>query len=141
MNNELKTITILFRATDYIRSYIQKDVQRYGLNATEFGVLEVLYHKGPQPVHLIKSKVLIANSSLSYVIDTLIQKGLIQKEKDPQDRRNHICELTDQGKALFDESYPRHVVQLRSVLNILTPDEERQLQFLLKKLGKQGSPL
>lgn len=139
MNNELKTVTILFRATDYIRSCIQKDVQRYNLNVTEFGVLETLYHKGPQSVHNIKSKVLIANSSLSYVIDTLIQKGLIRKEKATQDRRHHICELTDQGKSLFDEAYPRHVDQLRSVLNILTSEEEQQLQTLLKKLGKQGS--
>ncbi|KAF0223783.1 MAG: MarR family transcriptional regulator [Erysipelotrichaceae bacterium] len=139
MNNELKTVTILFRATDYIRSCIQKDVQRYDLNVTEFGVLETLYHKGPQSVHNIKSKVLIANSSLSYVIDTLIQKSLIRKEKAPQDRRHHICELTDQGKVLFDEAYPRHVDQLRSVLDILTSEEEQQLQTLLKKLGKQGS--
>ena len=139
MNNELKTVTILFRATDYIRSCIQKDVQRYDLNVTEFGVLEALYHKGPQSVHNIKSKVLIANSSLSYVIDTLIQKGLIIKEKATQDRRHHICELTDQGKVLFDEAYPKHVDQLRIVLDILTSEEEQQLQTLLKKLGKQGS--
>lgn len=138
MSHELKTITILFRATDFIKSCIQKDVGNYDLNVTEFGVLEVLYHKGPQTVHQIKSKVLIASSSLSYVIDILIQKGLIRKEKAAQDRRNHICELTDQGKALFIETYPKHVEELRSVLDVLTPDEEQLLQTLLKKLGKQG---
>jgi MarR family transcriptional regulator, 2-MHQ and catechol-resistance regulon repressor len=138
MSHELKTITILFRATDFIKSCIQRDVEHYDLNVTEFGVLEALYHKGPQSVHQIKSRVLIANSSLSYVIESLIQKDLISKEKAAEDRRNHICELTDQGKTLFKETYPRHVDQLRSVLDVLTPDEEQQLQTLLKKLGKQG---
>jgi len=76
LKNDLKTLTILLRATNFIQEKIKEDVSKYALNLSEFGALEVLYHKGPLPVQAICEKVLIANSSMSYVIENLIKKGL-----------------------------------------------------------------
>ena len=102
MKNDLKTLTILLRATNFIQDKIKEDVVQYGLNLSEFGALEVLYHKGPLPVQSICEKVLIANSSMSYVIENLIKKELIEKVKDQNDRRIHIVHLTEKGKKLFE---------------------------------------
>lgn len=133
---DLKTITILFRAHNRIESLIREDVRCHGLNISEFGTLEVLYHKGPLPVQTIKNKVLIASSSMSYVIERLMDKDLITKIVDPQDNRIHHVHLSPNGKALMDEIYPKHVQTLRQTLNKLTDEEEEQLHTLLKKLGK-----
>lgn len=133
---DLKTITILFRAHNRIESLIREDVRCHGLNISEFGTLEVLYHKGPLPVQTIKNKVLIASSSMSYVIERLMDKELITKTMDPQDNRIHHVHLSSKGKALMDEIYPKHVQTLRQTLNKLTEEEEEQLHTLLKKLGK-----
>lgn len=137
MINDLKTITILFRATNEIEKIIADDVLQYGLNPSEFGALEVLYHKGALPVQSICEKVLIASSSMSYVIENLIKKEFINKTKNIQDKRYHIVELSDKGRHLMDEIYPKHVQKLRKVINILNQDEELSLQTSLKKLGKQ----
>lgn len=138
MINDLKTITILFRATNTIEKIVMSDVAQYGLNASEFGALEVLYHKGPLPVQTICDKVLIASSSMSYVIENLIKKNYIVKVKNEYDKRIHIVHLTETGKLLMDTIYPKHVSHLRDTINVLNNDEERLLQNLLKKLGKQG---
>jgi len=138
MNNNLKTITVLFRATNMIQKVILDDVSQYGLNPTEFGALEVLYHKGPQSVQTICDKVLIASSSMSYVIENLIKKDYIKKIKHSEDKRVHMVHLSDSGRALMDQIYPKHVEKLRNVINILESEEEIILQDLLKKLGKQG---
>lgn len=138
MNHELKTITVLFRATNLIQKIIQEDVSQYGLNPTEFGALEVLYHKGPQSVQTICDKVLIASSSMSYVIENLIKKDYITKIKHAVDKRVHIVHLTNTGRLLMDQIYPKHVEKLRNTINILEAEEEIILQDLLKKLGKQG---
>lgn len=137
MKKDLKTLTILLRATDFIQEKIMEDVSKYDLNLSEFGALEVLYHKGPLPVQSICEKVLIANSSMSYVIENLIKKGLIEKVKVHNDRRIHIVHLTQKGAMLFDEIYPKHFDHMRSVINVLNEAEESELQNLLKKLGKQ----
>lgn len=138
MNKDLKTLTILLRATNFIQETIKEDVSKYGLNLTEFGALEVLYHKGPLPVQSICEKVLIANSSMSYVIENLIKKDLIEKIKDKNDRRIHIVHLTKKGQQLFDEVYPMHLAHMRSIIDVIDEKEEKDLQFLLKKLGKQS---
>jgi len=137
LKNDLKTLTILLRATNFIQEKIKEDVSKYDLNLSEFGALEVLYHKGPLPVQSICEKVLIANSSMSYVIENLIKKELIDKVKNPSDRRIHIVHLTKKGTMLFDEIYPKHLSYMRSIINVLDVNEEEKLQFILKKLGKQ----
>lgn len=137
MFQDLKTLTILLRATNSIEQKIKEDISSYGLNLSEFGALEVLYHKGPLPVQSICEKVLIANSSMSYVIERLTQKGLIEKVKNIEDRRIHTIELSDRGRQLIGDIYPRHLAHMRSVIDVLSEDEENELQRLLKKLGKQ----
>ena len=138
MIQDLKTLTILLRAANAVEHRIKDDVSMYGLGLSDFGALEVLYHKGPLPVQAICEKVLIANSSMSYVIDTLIKKQLIKKIKNPDDRRIHIVELTEKGRQLMDDIYPRHQDHMRSMIDVLDESEETELQRLLKKLGKQS---
>ena len=137
MSKDLKTLTILFRATNFIQETIKDDVSKHGLNLSEFGALEVLYHKGPLPVQSICEKVLIANSSMSYVIENLIKKELIKKTQNENDRRIHIVDLTEKGRLLFDDVYPKHLDHMRSVIDVLDESEEDELRKLLKKLGKQ----
>jgi len=71
------------------------------------------------------------------VIENLIKKDFILKTKDIQDKRYHIVDLTNKGRALMDEIYPKHVRKLRKVIDILNQDDEISLQTNLKKLGKQ----
>jgi MarR family 2-MHQ and catechol resistance regulon transcriptional repressor len=132
---DLKTITILFRAVDRFQSDISSSVNEMGLSLTSFMALEALYHKGPLNVAQLQSKVLIANSSLSYVIEQLALKDLIHIESDHHDRRRKVCSLTSKGEQIMSEVYPKHVNDQRKRLDRLTQDEELELQRLLKKIG------
>jgi MarR family transcriptional regulator, 2-MHQ and catechol-resistance regulon repressor len=133
--NDLKTITILFRATNTLSNDIQQQVNELGLSLSSFMALEALYHKGAMSVASLQSKVLIANSSLSYVIDQLAQKGYISVVSDAEDKRKRMCSLTASGHELMSDVYEKHVERQRIRLNRLTPHEEQLLQHLLKKIG------
>ncbi len=130
----LKTLTILFRALKSVEQQIREDIRRYGLNTTEFGVLEVLYHKGPLTIQEVKEKVLIAASSMSYVIDTLVKKAYVKRVKHSYDKRSYVLELTPEGQSKMDGIYPMHVASMRKRLDVLGNDEA-VLQKLLKQLG------
>lgn len=134
---ELKTLTILFRTTNVFEQWIKEDMKAYNLNVTEFGVLEALYHKGSLSIQLLKDKILIANSSLSYVLSQLIDKGFIQKHQQTHDKRVFKISLTSKAKRAFNSIYETHLKNMRAKLDILTSDEEQKLQTLLKKIGKQ----
>jgi MarR family 2-MHQ and catechol resistance regulon transcriptional repressor len=138
MERDLKTLTILYRSVNAITNVIKTDVGQYGLNVTEFGVLEALYHKGTLSVQAIVDKVLIANSSMSYVLSKLEDKALIKKEKSSQDKRQFNISITPKGQSILDEMYPKHVQSLRQKLDVLTTEEEKELQRLLKKVGKKA---
>jgi MarR family 2-MHQ and catechol resistance regulon transcriptional repressor len=135
MNPELKLTTILFRTFQHVQDVIKNDILLYDLNIAEFGALEVLYHKGTLPIHEIGKKVLMANSSMTYVIDNLIKKEFIKKYKDENDKRNTLICLTDQGKKYFKKIFDKHQETLKSIYDILNVDEINQLSSLLKKLG------
>ncbi|HAV19911.1 MAG TPA: MarR family transcriptional regulator [Firmicutes bacterium] len=137
MNQDLKTITILFRASHHIEEVVKQEVQAFGLNLSEFMVLEVLFHKGSLPVNAVLDKVLIPNSSMSYVIGLLMTKGLIIKQKDAFDKRVYVLHLTEAGSSLINKVYPAHKKKLKEILNLLSNEEEETLQALLKRIGKQ----
>ncbi|MDY0210487.1 MAG: MarR family transcriptional regulator [Acholeplasma sp.] len=135
----LKTVTVLFRAKNSFENIIKKDVLSYGLNPSEFGTLEALYHKGNLSVQEVTEKVLIANSSMTYVLDNLVKRGLITREQSLKDKRSFVLSLTQNGIDKMNQIYPTHEINMKKVLAVLTAEEELELQRLLKKIGKAAS--
>ncbi len=83
----LKAYIGLLRTASRLEQVAKKDVRCYGLNITEFSVLELLYHKGTHTTQAIKEKILIASSSTTYVVDQLVKKGCVRREPSQEDQR------------------------------------------------------
>ncbi|MDJ1478128.1 MarR family transcriptional regulator [Bacillus sp. LS15-K4] len=71
----LKLFVTLSRELQSITKRIEKDIKIYGLNPTEFAVLELLYSKADQPIKKWGNKILLASSSITYVVDRLEKKS------------------------------------------------------------------
>ena len=136
--NELKTITVLFRAYNSLEKAVRDDIAKYGLNTSEFGVLEALYHKEKLSVKGVIDKVLTPNSSMSYVIENLVTKGYIIKKQSEKDKRSFVLELTQAGRELMAVIFPLHKQNIRDILNVLDREEEIALQKALVKIGKSS---
>ena len=61
----LRVLTILLRASGSVTNMLKKDMLTYGMNPTEFAVMEVLFNLGKQPIQIIGKKVLLASSSIT----------------------------------------------------------------------------
>lgn len=133
----LNTFVGLNRTLDHLMKIVKTDVQRYGLNVTEFAVMELLYNKGDQPIQRIGNRVLIASSSITYVVDKLEEKGCIVRQRNEKDKRVTNASLTDKGRSLMDEIFPDHASTLESTFSVLTDEEITVLQTTLKKLSAQ----
>jgi len=141
MKRDLKTVAILMRASRRIEDIIRQDIQAHGLTLSEFGTLEALFHKGTLTVAEVIEKILVPHSSMSYVIERLLEKGLIEKKQDDDDRRVYRLSLTKTGSDYVAAVYPIHEKALRTVLDSLSEQEEETLQCLLKKIGKRNKPV
>ncbi|MDN7245440.1 MarR family winged helix-turn-helix transcriptional regulator [Planococcus shenhongbingii] len=137
----LKALTVLVRATDSLHEVIKKDVAQYGLNPTEFSVLELLYHQGKQPIQLIGKKVLIASSSITYVIDKLEAKKFVARKACPEDRRVTFTELTKEGQRLMEAIFPEHEKTINEVFQGMDRAEVEAFIETVKKVGYQAKSL
>lgn len=134
-NNALKLFVVLSRAHKVIHECTNQFFQENGLNPTEFAVLELLYHKGKQPLQQIGNKILLASGSITYVVDKLEGRGYITRVSSDTDRRVTYAEITDEGTSFMDELFPRHEQQLKQLMDVLSEEEKEQVIELLKKLG------
>ncbi|WHY87890.1 MarR family transcriptional regulator [Neobacillus novalis] len=131
----LKLYIVLSRAYKAINEHVNKVIQASGLNPTEFAVLELLYHKGDQPMQQIGGKILLASGSITYVVDKLEQKGLLIRVACPSDRRVTYAQITDEGKKFIQDIFPEHAAQIDRLMSSLTDSEKTEAIDLLKKLG------
>ncbi|WP_423189515.1 MarR family winged helix-turn-helix transcriptional regulator [Alkalibacterium sp. f15] len=139
--DELKALTILLKASTSVEKVVKKDMSSYGLNATEFTVLELLYSKGKQPIQKIGQQVLLASSSITYVVDRLEEKGFVNRIADENDRRVTFCELSDLGEKLMEKIFPRHAEKIAELFEGCSKKEILELQSTLKKVGYKAAGL
>ena len=135
ISQSLKLFIVLSRAYKAINEHVNKGIQASGLNPTEFAVLELLYHKGDQPMQQIGGKILLASGSITYVVDKLEQKGLLKRIACPKDRRVTYAQITDDGKNFIEGIFPEHAENIHKLMSSLTVDEKSEAIELLKKLG------
>ena len=134
-DHSLELFTVLARAYNWVHAHATRDIRRYGLNPTEFGILELLYHKGPLPLQHIGGKILISSGDITYCVNKLARKQLLVRKPARTDRRVTFAELTPQGRRLLDEIFPQHEQALRKAMAGLSGEEQAQAICLLKKLG------
>ncbi|AHN23465.1 MarR family transcriptional regulator [Lysinibacillus sphaericus] len=134
-NRYLKAFTIMFRAYQSVQDAAKKDLLQYDLNQTEFGVLDFLYHNGEQPIQVIGKKILVASSSITYVIDKLEQKDYVCRRACANDRRVTYAVLTDEGQVLMDRIFPLHEQKINEIFQILDQQELEIMNMALKKVG------
>ena len=131
----LKLFIVLSRATKVISEESNKIIEQFGLNPTEFGVLELLHHRGRQPIQKIGQKILLRSGSMTYVVNRLEEKGYLQRIFCEEDKRITYIEITDVGVSLVEEIFPDHVKKIESLMSGLSKEEQEQTIELVKKLG------
>lgn len=131
----LRLWVVLSRAFDAVQRHARADVARHGLTLAEFGVLELLHHKGPTLLGEVQRKMLVSSGGITYLVDRLEGRGLVRRQRCPQDRRAWYASLTPAGDALVAEIFPQHAEHIRRALAGLGAQEQAQATALLRKLG------
>ncbi len=125
----------LSRASESVNRRVNEHLRDYDLSVSQFGVLEALYHLGPLPVGRVADKILRSSANLTLVVDNLVKRGLVVRERRAADRRTVEISLTDAGRALIAAIMPAHVAGVVAALAALSPDEQTTLAVLCRKLG------
>jgi MarR family 2-MHQ and catechol resistance regulon transcriptional repressor len=126
---------VLWKAAHAIEQNALRSVSALGLGLSEFAVLEVLLHKGPQPVNFIGKKVLLSSGSITAAVDRLESRKLVRRTADTADLRARIVQLTDRGRRIIERAFQQHAIDMEETMAVLRSSERTELVRLLKKVG------
>jgi MarR family 2-MHQ and catechol resistance regulon transcriptional repressor len=132
---------VMMKAMRALTRYAAAGIDETGLGLSDFGVLELLLHKGPLPVNALGPMVDLTPGSISIAVDRLVAKGLVSRVESAEDRRVRIVSLTSQGKDLIVAAFRKHSGQMKRVFSELSAEELRSLEASLKKVGKRAAAL
>ena len=109
----------------------------YEINLPEFDVIATLRRSGPpyalSPTSLYRSSML-SSGAMTNRIDRIEALGLVERQKDPKDRRSLLVKLTDAGLDLTEKMLPGYVKKMDLLSESLSKEDKKRLSDLLKKL-------
>lgn len=131
----LKLLVVLSRASAAVQAHLHSSVAEFDLTLTEFGILEALYHRGPLLLGEVQRRILVSSGGVTYLVDRLERRGLVERQSCPEDRRARYAVLTAEGEALISRVFPEHARCIERILARLEPEEQDAAIQLLRTLG------
>lgn len=134
MNYELRSYIGISRLKNEIDAKSNKLVKEYGLSLPQFAVMEALYHKKDMSVGQVREKILSSSGTMPVIIRNLKKKSYLISYKDKDDKRREILSLTNEGKKLIEEIFPKNKKIIEKSFENLSRDEIKDFVKMLKKL-------
>jgi MarR family 2-MHQ and catechol resistance regulon transcriptional repressor len=137
----IHTWLIMMKASQAIHHFAFPPILKEGLGDSDFRVLDVLLHKGPMPVNALGPQVDLNPGSVSVAVDRLYKKGLVSRAESESDRRVRTVSLTQKGRRVFVPIFRQHAALIKRVFQDVSPEEQRQMEEVLKRIGRRAEEL
>lgn len=111
------------------------------LPATEHAVLHYLDDHEGASVTEVGSALNMKTPNVSAAVRALVERGLVEKAADPQDRRKSLLRLTDLARTNREKLYAAATGALEEVLRTLSPEHRESLFSSLDALGEVAARL
>jgi DNA-binding MarR family transcriptional regulator len=111
--------------------------ERYGLDIPEWRVLATLgLRDGACSAQYISDCTRTHKSTISRAVTALMQRQIVERVENEEDRREFALRLTRRGKTLYQELIPRLLRKEQEILACLSARERKELACLLGKIEK-----
>lgn len=131
---QMKAVINVKYTANYLSNISHKFMGEFGLTMPQFNILRILRGaKEMMAVNTIKERMVEKSPNTTRLMDKLISKGLISRERCADDRRIVYVKITDKGLDLLkmiDENMDKTILAPKT----LTDQEANQLSDLLDKL-------
>ena len=132
----------LWRTYDRLRTVEEELFGGYGLTPQQYNVLRLLRAAYPETVPTLNlaSRLVSRAPDITRMLDKLLERGLIERERPENNRRTVMVGITGAGVALLEEIAPRVRECHERQCGHLEPGEMDILVALLHKLRGPHEP-
>ena len=133
LKKETKDIDKLIRDIHrHLGQYTKRNLKKKDLTMPRFIVLWHIIKQQPVNMSFLHEKLYMANSTLTIIVDKLVEEELVKRYRNPEDRREVLLELTDKGDDLLCKMLYARQNFLEQALADLAPDKQ---QVMIELLG------
>lgn len=101
-----------------------------GVSATEVQLLVPLRYSAEQTAIRIAEQLGMTRAGVSKALSGLERRGFVERISNPSDRRSAFVRLTDSGRAVIDEVFPKEIRAHAVLLEALGGERSRILSSL-----------
>jgi len=114
---------------------------RFGLKIAEWRVMAVLGDKGSATQRELAEATLMDKVAVSRACKTLAERSLIARQPHSRDGRSHLLELTEDGRAVYEEIMPMARAIEHEVFSCLSEEERESLRAMLGRVFERADAL
>ncbi|MCU6454313.1 MarR family winged helix-turn-helix transcriptional regulator [Sphingomonas sp. A2-49] len=106
----------------------------FGLTIPEWRLVAVVAETGGITQQAIGARTLMDKVTVSRAAIALVDRGLLGRRANPDDRRSHLLELTDAGRDLYAAIAPKALDLESRIFAAFDPAEVTQFMAMLRRI-------
>jgi DNA-binding MarR family transcriptional regulator len=115
-------------ATLRLRQRLHRELtDQHNISLADYEVLVCMSLQPDNRMRMTELAIMLGStkSRLSHQVGRMEINGIVRRDRDPEDKRGVIAELTETGMELLSRSAPTHVEGVRQhLIDLLSPDEQ-----------------
>ena len=89
----------------------------------------------------VQKRILVSSGGITFLVDRLAAKGLVERRSCETDRRARYAALTPKGQALVAEIFPNHAAVVKHAMAGIGQEEQERMADLLRDMGRRAASL
>lgn len=106
----------------------------FGLTIPEWRLVAVVAESGGITQQAIGARTLMDKVTVSRAAIALVDRGLLARQANPEDRRSHLLDLTDAGRDLYKAIAPKALDLESRIFAAFDPTEVAQFMDMLRRI-------
>lgn len=133
----LRMLRVTRQTENHLREFLRT---RHGTTLPRFDVMAAL-HRAVEPMKMsdLSRQLLVSNGNATTVVERLEKDGLVRRIPGAKDRRVVMVELTDRGRADFEDQAAGHTDEIDRIFAGLNPRDLDLLRRLAHRIEQRAT--
>ncbi len=129
----------LYVAFAILRKESERALSAWQVTVSQATVLGLLAEAGqPLSVGKLAELMLLESPSVTNLVDRMCESGLVERLKDPHDRRKALVRLTNKGRQVHDKVRASAAAVSDELFGVLSDKKREALKLLLQEFTRRN---